>query len=70
MPGMERPVFHVYPDGADWVVRRGDARTGAGVRFRTRDAAMLRARELADECRPSRIEVQTHKGMVGLDYDV
>ncbi len=67
---MDRPVFLVYPDGRDWVVRRGDPPSGTGARFRTREAATLRARELADECRPSRIEVHTPKGMIDLNYDL
>ena len=69
-PGTDRPVFLVYPDATGWVVRRGDARHATATRFSTRDAALLRARELADECRPSRIEVHTPRGMICLDYGV
>jgi hypothetical protein len=70
MADADRPVFLVYPEVTRWMVRRSDARYDAAVRFQTYEAALLRARELADECRPSRIEVHTAKGMISLEYDV
>ena len=69
VPGAGRPVFLVYPDAAGWMVRRTVAHHDPAIPFATREAALLRARELADECRPCRIEVHTPKGMIGLDYD-
>jgi hypothetical protein len=69
IPGMARTVYLVYPDGHGWVVRRDDGARDAGFRSSTREAALLRARELADESRPSRIEVTTSRGMIVLNYE-
>jgi hypothetical protein len=69
IPGTRRTVYLVYPDATEWVVRRGDADHGTCVRWSTREAALLGARELADACRPSRIEVSTARGIIALDYD-
>ena len=70
IPSMDRSVFLVYLTPTGWVVRRADAGHETGVRFASSEAALLRARELADGCRPSRIEVSTDKGIVSLNYDM
>jgi hypothetical protein len=67
---MEDPVYVVYPDRSDWVVRRLGASSGVIVRLSTREAALLSARKLADESIPGRILVVTARGLVGLNYDV
>ena len=67
---MACPDYLVYQKDIDWVVRRADSRAESGVRLPTREAALLRARELGAECGSSRIVVRTARGIVTLSYGV
>jgi hypothetical protein len=67
---MDCPVYLVYPDAIGWVVRRMDAGNESAIKLASREAALLRARRLADEHSPSRIVVFAADGVIGLNYDV
>ena len=67
-PRPEDPVFVVCPGRGDWVVRRLGASPGVLDRLSTREAALLRVRQLADASMPGRILVVTARGLVTVNY--
>lgn len=67
---MNRPVFLLFPDSDDWVVRRLDAVVDKDLRFLTRRQAVDRLREIADAHAPSRVVIFNEDGEIEHDYSV
>jgi hypothetical protein len=65
---MARTTYHVTPFNGGWLVKRAGAR-GVDSFHRDKDAAITRARELADAAGSSQVKVHLESGRVETAYN-
>lgn len=63
----KRTTYYVLPEGDDWKVRKQGAERAANI-FENKQDAIERARELAQESRPSQLKVHNRKGRIQFEW--